>query len=407
MQERIGACTGRAVRASILKGLWLVLIAVPLWTGGCGSAHGDTAADKPPATAAATKDAEPTVELSASQLEAIKIEPVGTYLFPVENDTVGSIDFDEDLSVQVFPPYQGTIIDAFAEVGNNVNKGQPLYSIKSPDLIQAESTLIGAAATFDLNGKELARAKSLSGTNGVSVRELEQATSDQQTAEGALKAARDAVLVFGKTDSEIDQMIASRKIDPALIVRSPISGKITARNAQPGFFAQPGSGTAPYSVADVSRKWMLASIVEADIAHVRLGQPVEAQVPAYPDRVFKGTVSKIYSTSDPATHRVTIRSELADPHDELLSGMLANFVIRLQTPAAAISIPANGVVREGDGAMTAWVTTDRRRFTQRIVKTGLRRDGRVQILAGLQRGELVVSDGAVFLSNMLEAPPTE
>ncbi len=211
------------------------------------------------------------MELSASQLEAIKIEPVGTYLFPVENDTVGSIDFDEDLSVQVFPPYQGTIIDTFAEVGNNVEKGQPLYTIKSPDLIQAESTLIGAAAAFDLTGKELARAKTLSGTNGVSVRELEQATSDQQTAEGALKAARDAVLVFGKTDSEIDQMIASRKIDPALIVRSPISGKITARNAQPGFFAQPGSGTAPYSVADVSKKWMLASIVEADIARDSIG----------------------------------------------------------------------------------------------------------------------------------------
>jgi len=407
MQKKMGTCTGGAVKTSLLKGLWLVLFAVPLWTGGCGSAHGDTAADKPPAAAAATKNAEPTVQLSASQVEAIKIEPVGTYLFPVENDTVGSIDFDEDLSVQVFPPYQGTIIDTFAEVGNNVEKGQPLYTIKSPDLIQAESTLIGAAATFELTNKELERAKNLNGTNGVSVRELEQATSDQQTAEGALKAARDAVLVFGKTDSEIDQMIASRKIDPALIVRSPISGKVTARNAQPGFFAQAGSGTAPYSVADVSKKWMLASIVEADIARVRLGQPVEAQVPAYPDRVFKGMVSKIYATSDPSTHRVTIRSEITDPHDELLPGMLANFVIRLQTPAAATAIPANGVVREGDGTLTAWVTTDRRRFTQRIVKTGLRRDGQVQILAGLQRGELVVSDGAVFLSNMLEAPPTE
>ena len=142
--------------------------------------------------------------------------------------------------MQVFPPYQGTIIDAFAEVGNNVDKGQPLYTIKSPDLIQAESTLIGAAATFDLTGKELARAKGLSGTNGVSVRELEQATSDQQTAEGALKAARDAVLVFGKTDSEIDQMIASRKIDPALIVRSPISGKITAQQRAAGIFCAAG-----------------------------------------------------------------------------------------------------------------------------------------------------------------------
>jgi cobalt-zinc-cadmium efflux system membrane fusion protein len=347
------------------------------------------------------------VELSASQLAAIKIEPVGTYMFPVENDAVGNIDFDEDLSVQLFPPYQGTIIETFAEIGNDVKKDQPLYTIKSPDLIQAESTLIGAAATFELNTKELARAKNLSGTNGVSVRELEQATSDAQTSEGALKAARDAVRVFGKTDNEIDQMISSRKIDPALVVHSPISGRITARNAQPGFFVQPGSAPAPYSVADVTLKWMLASVVEADIPRFRLGQPVEAQVMAFPNRAFKGRVSKIYAAADQTTHRVTIRSEINDPNNELLPGMLANFVIRVQSPMESLAMPENGVVREGDGTMTAWVTMDRHRFTQRIVKTGLRRDGRVQILDGLQRGELAVSDGAVFLSNMLQAPVTE
>ena len=395
------------MRAALSKSIAVVLIAFLLLAVGCGSAHGGQVADAPSSAAAPSKPAEATVDLSATQLAAIKIEPVGTYMFPVENEAVGNIDFDEDLSVQVFPPYQGTIIDTLAEIGNDVKKDQPLYSIKSPDLIQAESNLIGAAATFELTNKELARARNLSGTNGVSVREFEQATSDEQTAEGALKAARDAVRVFGKTDSEIDQMISSRKIDPALIVHSPISGRITARNAQPGFFVQPGAATAPYSVADVTIKWMLASIVEADIPRFQLGQPVEAQVMAYPNRVFRGKVSKIYATADPITHRVTIRSEIADPKDELLPGMLANFVIRVQSPAEAIAIPANGVVREGDGTMTAWVTTNRNRFTQRIVKTGLRRDGRVQILEGLQRGELVVSDGAVFLSNMLQAPPTE
>ena len=128
---------------------------------------------------------------------------------------------------------------------------------------------------------------------------------------------------------------------------------------------------------------------------------------AYPDRVFKGKVSKIYAAVDPNTHRVTIRSEIADPKNELRPGMLANFVIRVQHPVEATAIPANGVVREADGTMTAWVTTDRHHFVQRVVKTGLRRDGQVQILDGLQRGELVVTDGAVFLSNMLEAPPTD
>ena len=395
------------MRVASWKSTWVVLIALPLLAAGCSSARGDTQADTRSSASGPNNAQQGTVELSASQLQAIKIEPVGTYPFPVENDTVGNIDFDEDLSVQVFPPYQGTIIDAFAEVGNDVKKDQPLYTIKSPDLIQAESTLIGAAATFELNNKELSRAKNLSGTNGVSVRELEQATSDEQTAEGALKAARDAVRVFGKTDAEIDQMISSRKIDPALVVHSPISGRITARNAQPGFFVQPGGATAPYSVADVTIKWMLASVVEADIPRFQLGQPVQAQVTAYPNRVFRGRVSKIYATADPNTHRVTIRSEISDPKNELYPGMLATFVIRLQPPMESIAIPENGVVREGDGTMTAWVTMDRLHFSQRIIKTGLRRDGKLQILEGLQRGELVVSDGAIFLSNMLQAPVTE
>ncbi len=351
-----------------------------------------------------TSPSEATLDLSPSQLNSIKIEPVGSYLFPVEKEAVGNIDYDEDLSVQVFPAYQGTIIQALGELGAQVQKDQPLYTIKSPDLIQAESTLIGAAATFVLTNKELARVQ---GLGGIAEREKEQATSDQQTAEGALKAARDAVRVFGKTDAEIDQMIASRKIDPALVVRSPIPGKITSKNAQPGFLVQPGNLPAPYSVADVSIKWMLANVMESEIPLFHLGQPVYVRVISYPDRVFKGKVSKIYETVDPNTHRVTIRSEIADPNDELHPGMLANFVIRVHDPVEATALPANGVVRESDGTMTAWVTTDRHRFVQRIIKTGLRKDDRVQILDGLQRGELVVADGAVFLSNMLQAPPSD
>ena len=365
-----------------------------------------TNANTPENSAAKSSKAQPdaTLDLSPSQLNSITVEPVGSYLFPVEKEAVGNIDYDEDMSVQVFPAYQGTIIATLVQLGAEVHIDQPLYTIKSPDLIQAESTLIGAAATFELTNKELLRVQ---GLGGVAEREKEQATSDQQTAEGALKAARDAVRVFGKTDAEIDQMIASRKIDPALVVRSPIPGKITAKNAQPGFLVQPGNLPAPYSVADVSIKWMLANVIESDVPQFHLGQPVQVRVMSYPDRVFRGKVSKIYETVDPNTHRVTIRSEIADPKDELHPGMLANFVIRVHDPVESIDIPANGVVREADGTMTAWVTTDRHRFVLRIIRTGLRQDGQVQILAGLQRGELVVADGAVFLSNMLEAPPSD
>jgi cobalt-zinc-cadmium efflux system membrane fusion protein len=366
-------------------------------------------ANAPPGTGPASNTApsEAAVDLLPSQLDAIKIEPVTTCLFAVEKEALGSIDYDEDLCVQVFPPYQGKIITACSKLGDEVQKGQPLYTIDSPDLVQAESSLIGAAATFALTSKELARAKDLFGANGVSEREIEQATSDQQTAEGALKAARDAVRLFGKTEAEIDQIAATRKIDPALVVLSPLTGRVTARNAQPGLLVQPGNAPAPYSVADLSTKWMVANVTETDSPLFRAGQPVQARVMAHAGRVFEGKISRLGAAVDPNTHRVMVRCEIADPKDELRPGMLASFVIRVQEPVESAAIPMNGVVREGDGTMSAWVTTDRRRFFQRNIKIDLQRDGQYQVLEGLKRGQLVVADGAVFLSSMLHASPSD
>lgn len=364
------------------------------------AAHGTSVNDAPTVGSA-------SVDLSPSQLNSIKISPVGTFQFPVDKEAVGSISLADDLSVDVFPNYQGKLIKALVELGDNVQRGESLYTIDSPDLIQAESTLIGAGAQWELTTKELARARALNGTNGVSEREIEQAISDQQTAEGALKAARDAVRVFGKSDAEMDQIIASRKIDPVLVVSSPISGQVTAFNAPSGLFVQPGNAPAPYTVANVTVKWLLADVSEGDIPAFHPGQPLEVKVTAYPLRVFKGKISKIYENVDPNTHRETVRAEISDPKNELRPGMLATFVINVQAPVQSIALPANGVVRESDGSMTAWVTADRHHFVQRIIKTGLRTDGQVQILGGLQQGELAVTDGAVFVSNMLGAPPSD
>jgi len=128
---------------------------------------------------------------------------------------------------------------------------------------------------------------------------------------------------------------------------------------------------------------------------------------AFPDRIFEGRITKIYPTVDASTHRVTVRSEVADPKNELRSGMLAEFVVRVQDAVESVALPTNGVIRESDGTLTVWVTADRHRFLQRVIKTGLREEGRVQILDGLQLGELAVTDGGIFLSNMLQAPPTD
>jgi cobalt-zinc-cadmium efflux system membrane fusion protein len=342
-----------------------------------------------------------SVELSEGQLKFVKVAAVEERDFPIEKDAVGSIDFNQELLTAVFTPYQGRIIGLFAKVGDEVKKGQILFTIDSPDLLQACSTLISAAGVLQLTNRNLTRLRMLYETRAISQKELEQAVSDQQTAEGALRAARDAVRLFGKSDAEIDKMIADRKVDPILVVPSPIDGRITSRNAAPGLFVQPGNAPAPYTVADVSTMWMLANVAESAVPAFQVGQEVKVSVMAFPNRVFEGHITTVSSFVDPVTHRMLVRSEIADPTHELRSGMFANFVIRTGDPVRSPAIPQDGVVREGDGTMTIWVTADRRRFTRRTVRIGLQRDGYTQILEGVQPGDLVATEGALFLSNAI------
>src|SRR5262249_33652166 len=218
-----------------------------------------------------------------------------------------------NMTVQVFTPYQGRIIALFAEVGDDVEKGKTLFTVASPDLLQAEQTIIAAAGVLELTTRNLARLKELYRTKAISQRDLEQATSDQQTAEGALRAARDSVRLFGKTEAEIDEIIAQRKADPTLVVPSPITGRITARNAAPGLLVQPGNPPAPYSVADISTMWMIAQVHESESPSFKVGQDVKARVMAYADRVFEGRITTLGASVDPTTRPLLARSEIADP----------------------------------------------------------------------------------------------
>jgi len=382
----------------------LAALATALALYGCsGSAKDASQSAAAPAsdTKAAGTPAAPVVELNDTQLKTVQVIAASEHVFSPQRVAVGSIDFDENLAVPVFSPYQGKIIEAFAQIGDEVPKGKALFTIDSPDLVQAESTVIAAAGVLELTNAALARAKDLYATQGIAEKDLQQAMSDQQSAEGALKAARDAVRVFGKTEAQIDEIVAKRKIDPALVVPSPIAGRVTARNAQPGLLVQPGNVPAPYSVANLSTMWMLAYVAESDSPLFHLGQQVRVKVMAFPDRDFEATITNIGATVDPGTHTVLVRSEVRDPKHELRPGMFATYVIRVGRPVKSTALPLNGVVREGDGTMTIWVTTDRKHFTRRIVTIGMQQDGFDQIVEGLKPGELVVSDGAVFLSNML------
>ena len=339
------------------------------------------------------------VVLTDKQAANFKIMPAEQRSFKTLKNAVGSIDFNQNMLVQAFTPNPGRIVDTFFNVGDEVKKGDALFTIDSPDLLQAESGLLASAGVLELQTRTLARVKQLLKTGGGAQKDVDQATSDQQTAEGNFKAGRDAVRLFGKTDAEIDRIVADRKVDSILVVPSTISGRIIARNAAPGLYVQPGNAPAPYSLADISTMWMVANVIETDAPSYRIGQPVEVRVPAYPGEVFRGRVTTLGLNIDPNSHRQLVRSVIEDPQHKLRAGMLASFTIETEPPKMSVSVPLEAIVREGDGTMTVWVTTDGRRFDRRSVKIGMEQDGWRQILDGVAAGEKIASTGAVFLSN--------
>jgi membrane fusion protein, heavy metal efflux system len=128
-----------------------------------------------------------SVVLNEKQMASVKVESVGQHDFPLQKIAVGSIDFNEELETQVFTPYQGKIIQAFAKVGDEVKKGQTLFTIDSPDLLNAEASLISAAGVLDQSTRVVERGRELYKAHAISQAELELDISNQITAEGQVR----------------------------------------------------------------------------------------------------------------------------------------------------------------------------------------------------------------------------
>jgi cobalt-zinc-cadmium efflux system membrane fusion protein len=381
-------------------GAAVLLVAVGLYAGITWLAHrSDNVA--PVQTAAASADADDAVTITEQQAKHVTVVPASLHTFNTQLDAVGNIDFNQDRVTQVFSNYQGSVKQVLAKAGDDVAKGQPLFTVDSPDLVQAESNLISTAGLLELANKTLDRARKMLEVQANAQKDIEQATSDQQSAAGNYQAARNALRIFGKSDAEMDRIAASRKIDGEMTVVSPFTGRITARSVAPGVLVQPGTAPAPFTVADLSSVWMVANVAEDQAVALRIGQTVSISVDALPGRHLQGSISYIGSAVDPNTHRVSVRSEIRDPHHELLPQMLASFEVQTGASIASVAVPPNAIVREGDGTMTVFSTRDGRHFVRRPVKLGMQQDGLDQILEGLPANEHVAGDGALFISNAL------
>ena len=377
---------------------------------GYGVLRGHEAATPP---AGATIAPTGVVSVTEAQMHQIKLGKVEQRSFQDERLAVGQIALNEDATTPIYPPYPGRVARLLARSGDVVKRGEVLFEIDSPDLVQAESALIAAATTFDktrgqldLTNRVLARQRELTLAQAGSQKDLDQAEANQRTAEneyhgasGALAAALDAVKLFGKSEAELNRIKDQRRIDPVMPVTAPLAGTVVARKAGPGQFVQPSNSEPVYTIADLSHMWLVANVAELDIPYVHLGDRVAVKVAAYPNETFQAKITNIGATVDPTTRRVTVRSEIEPKGRPLKPQMFASFRIITDAGTPSPAVPTGALTRDGDKA-TVWVEVAPRQFAPRTVNRGAEQDGMAQILSGVAPGETVAIEGGVYLGNV-------
>lgn len=398
-----------AVRAlSPRKRLILAAAALVVVAGGYWMFAGSSRPKPPPAQPTRVSgEFRPT----DAQWDGFTIQPVEVITFRREESTEGKIAVNEDRSTPVFSPYTGRVSRLIAAPGQHVERGDPLFLIEATENVQALNNLITAAAQVNKLRSQVNLAKTnerrlhdLYEAKAGALKDWQQAQSDLvaaqndlNSAEIALAAARNQLRILGRSDQEIAQAEATLHINAETIVKSPISGTVTQRKVGLGQYLTTGASDPVFTIGDLSTVWLIAAVKETDASKIHLGAAVEVRVLAYPGRTFAAHVTYIASSVDPATRRIAVRAEVENSDGALKPEMFASFVIVTGEDVASPAVPQEGVIYEGDTARV-WVALNDRRIASRQIKTGITSsDGMVQVLAGLEPGDRVVTRGSLFI----------
>jgi cobalt-zinc-cadmium efflux system membrane fusion protein len=304
----------------------------------------------------------------------------------------GAVTPDVSRTVPVNALSGGRVVEIAARLGDDVQKGQLLLKIHSPDLALALSDYQKAQADEMLSRRALERALLLFEHGALAEKEKENAQATEDKAKVDVAAAREKIrLLNGSVET----------FSPIIEVRAPISGTIIAQNITGGAGVK-SLDNAPdlFTIADLSEVWVMCDVYENNLAQVHVGDSAEVRLAAYPDKPLRGRVAKIMSLLDPATRTAKVRLELANPNGLLKPGMFATAKFVSQASTRHVIVPASAILRLHD---KDWVFrfAGGKNFRRVEVTAGAARsDGSQQVLSGLAAGDRVVSNALQFSSTV-------
>lgn len=342
-------------------------------------------------SAAASHD----LSLTPEQLQRIHLVSVQMQSYRPTLEATGTVGFNGDRSTQVLSPVSGPAVNIVAQPGMRVARGTPLAYVSSPDFAEAVANYRKAQTAFR-NAKRIAdRDSALFRNDAIARGDLEQAQADASAAEADLEAAVQAMRSLGVEDSQIEAVRQGKTAQLEAIIRSPIDGTVVEKLINPGQLLQAGS-TACFTVADLSTMWVMASVFAEDLKDVAVGQPVDIITDAS-SAPMPAKVDYVAALVDPASKAVSVR--ILAPNNNLLlrKDMFVRVAIKSAHEHTGVLIPVSSVLRDEQNLPYVYVAAGANSFARRRVDLEGRVGDQYAVSSGLNAGDRVVAEGALFL----------
>jgi membrane fusion protein, heavy metal efflux system len=299
------------------------------------------------------------------------------------------VEADPARLIKVLPPLAGRVTQLKVQLGEQVQAGQPLVVIDSPDLGVAYADYDRAKVLLSLALKSRDRQRALVKIGGAADKDLQQGETDYATAEAELRRAEARLKQIG-VDAETTN--PSRTVT----VTAPVAGSVIDLAVAPGAFWN-DSTAALMTVADLHTVWVTAAVPEKDTSLVAKGQPVDVAFTAYPGEMFKGQVLFVSDVLDPDTRRTKVRIAFANPDARLKPGMFANVSFHAPARRAAV-VPTSALVVKED-ANQVLVEVAPWTFEPRTVEISFQQGDRAVLSGGVKAGDRIVVKGGVLLGD--------
>ncbi len=338
-----------------------------------------------------------TVKLTPDQRRRIQIFTVDTVPYSKTIDASGVVDFDNDQATSVIAAFSGPVTQILVNPGDKVAKGQPLALVQSADFSAAVGAYSKALAVARTDRKLADIDADLLAHNGVSAKEAEQAQTDAVSAAADRDSALEALRALGVSAESIKTLDQGKAVAGLVgVIRAPLAGTVAERLVTPGQLVQ--AGTTPcFTVADLSKVWVMAQIADSDLTKVTAGESASV---VGDTGVFSGTLTNIAAEVSPDTRSVLARVVVDNPGDLLKKQMYVQVHIQSRAQSAGQLVPVSAVLRDDENLPFVFVAQADGSFARRPVTLGDRTGDRYEITAGLKDGEQIIDDGGIFLQFM-------